>query len=166
MKTYDARLVADDPHWTLIFVRELDHPPEQVWSALTEPGELDQWAPFATEEPLTAPGRTTLTMVDGDERTDLPATVTRVVRPSLLEYSWGDDVLRWELEPSGHGTRLTLRHTLAQSGMAAMVAAGWHLCTDVLSRLLDGNPVGVIRGRDAMDHGWAELRSAYASVIG
>jgi uncharacterized protein YndB with AHSA1/START domain len=36
----------DGDHWTLVFVRELAHPPQRVWSALTDPGELRGWAPF------------------------------------------------------------------------------------------------------------------------
>jgi hypothetical protein len=46
--------------------------------------------------------------------------------------------------------------------MDAMVAAGWHLCLVVLDRMLGGDPVGPIRGRDAMDHGFEDLRDAYA----
>jgi uncharacterized protein YndB with AHSA1/START domain len=163
----DAKLSTDDGRWTLIFIRQLDQPPAAVWTALTEPAEIDQWAPFAATAPLTTPGRTTLTMVDGDERTDLPAVVTLVDPPVVLEYTWGSDTLRWELAPVGGGTRLTLRHTLASPspGMGAMVAAGWHLCLEVLNRLLNGKPVGVIRGRDAMKFGWEELRAAYAERL-
>jgi len=90
------------------------------------------------------------------------ATVLAAVPPRLLEYTWGEDRLRWELEPSGSGTRMTLRHTLAKPDMAAMVAAGWHICFAVLEHLLDGDPVGVIRGQDAMDHGFERLRAGYA----
>lgn len=148
--------------WTLIFVREFRHAPEAVWAALTDPAELDQWSPFAAKSDLGTPGDTVLTMVDGETRMDLPATVHTATRPSLLEYTWGADVLRWELEPTdAGGTRLTLRHTLGTPGMSDKVAAGWHLCTDVLEQLLDGTPVGVIRGQDAMNHGWEELRAAY-----
>jgi Activator of Hsp90 ATPase homolog 1-like protein len=96
----------------------------------------------------------------------MPATVRAAVRPELLEYTWGDDLLRWELEPSGAGTRLTLRHTLAQPGMDAMVAAGWHICLVVLARLLDGDPVGVVRGQDALKYGWERLRDGYARRFG
>ena len=159
--TPDVSVVPAGDRWTLIFIRELRQPPESVWTALTDPAELDQWAPFAAATDLAKPGDTTLTMIDGDERVELPATVLRADPPGLLEYSWGGDLLRWELEPSGAGTRLTLRHTLAETGMEAMVAAGWHLCTDVLQQLLDGTPVGVIRGQDAMNHGWEDLRAAY-----
>lgn len=161
----EVALEAAGERWTLVFIRELRQPPEAVWSALTEPAEIDRWAPFTATTDLSKPGDTTLTMVDGDDRTDIPATVHRADRPVLLEYTWGADVLRWELEPAGAGTRLILRHTLAEPGMTAMVAAGWHLCADVLQRLLDGDPVPVIRGRDAMNHGWAALRDAYAERL-
>jgi uncharacterized protein YndB with AHSA1/START domain len=153
---------AGGERWTLIFVRVLPHPAEKVWAALTDPGRLDRWAPFAAARDLSHPGDTTLTMVDGPDRTDIAATVLRADAPALLEYTWGDDLLRWELAPDDGGTRLTLRHTFAKRDEAPMFAAGWHLCTAVLARLLDGNPVGVIRGRDATAYGWDGLREAYA----
>ncbi|BCJ40432.1 hypothetical protein GCM10010168_32920 [Actinoplanes ianthinogenes] len=161
----DARVAADGDRWTLIFVRDLPQPPEQVWPALVDPERLDRWAPFTASRALTETGPATLTMVDGDDRTALPATVRRVEPPHLLEYTWGEDLLRWELAPVEGGTRLTLRHTLADRDMDAMVAAGWHLCADVLARLLAGEPVTAIRGRDAMRHGWAELRDRYAELF-
>ena len=165
---HGAALVPSDPGWTLVFVRELRHRPDRVWRALTDPAEIDRWAPYAAARPLTSTGETTLTMIDGDERMDLPATVRIAEAPRLLEVTWGDDVLRWELEPSDTGTMLTLRHShpAAEAGMPAMVAAGWHLCAVVLERLLDGRPVGVIRGRAAMAHGWEELREGYAKEFG
>ena len=156
----------DRDSWTLVFVREFRQPPAEVWAALTDPERLDQWAPFAAERDLGTPGDTTLTMVDGAERTATPATVRRVEAPVLLEYTWGDDLLRWELEAAGSGTRLVLRHTLAGRGAAAMVAVGWHICAVVLGRLLDGAPVGVVRGRAARAHGFDELREAYAGLLG
>jgi len=161
----DTSLEAAGDRWTLVFMRELRQPPPAVWTALTDPAQLDQWSPFAAASDLGRPGETTLTMIDGDTREDMPATVLRAEPPALLELSWGDDLLRWELEPAGAGTLLTLRHTLAKPGTEAMVAAGWHLCLAVLQRLLDGDPVGVIRGRDALDHGWADLRDAYAAKL-
>jgi uncharacterized protein YndB with AHSA1/START domain len=159
----DARVVPAGNAWTLIFVRDLPHPPAAVWRALTDPAELDQWAPFSADHDLAAPGAVTLTMVDGDTRTPLATTVLQVKEPELLEYVWGGDLLRWELEATAEGTRLTLRHTLAKRDMDAMVAAGWHLCLVVLDRMLGGDPVGPIRGRDAMDHGFEDLRDAYAA---
>jgi hypothetical protein len=92
--------------------------------------------------------------------------VTRAEPPTLLEYTWGGDVLRWELEPSERGTRLTLQHTLEDPDLAPKVAAGWHICLVVAERLLDGAPTGPIRGQDARNYGWDDLQRRYAEALG
>ncbi|SCL38275.1 Uncharacterized conserved protein YndB, AHSA1/START domain [Micromonospora rhizosphaerae] len=154
-----------DDRWDLVFVRDLRHPPEKVWAALTEPARLAEWAPFLASRDLGTEGDATLSMVDGDQTTDTPATVLRAERPTLLEYTWGGDLLRWELTPSDAGTRLTLKHRVEKRDLAPMMAAGWHLCLDVADHLLEGDPVGPIRGAEAMNFGWAELRDAYAERL-
>jgi uncharacterized protein YndB with AHSA1/START domain len=161
----DATVVADGDTWTLIFIRELRHAPAAVWAALTDPAQLDQWSPFATDRPLSTPGNATLTMIDGANRIELAGAVRLAEEPWLLEYTWGNDILRWELSETPGGTRLILRHTLADPGTDATVAAGWHLCLVVMERLLDGSPVGVIRGQDAKNYGWDELREQYGRLL-
>ncbi|RLP87694.1 SRPBCC family protein [Micromonospora sp. BL4] len=151
---------------TLVFVRDLRHPPAAVWAALTDPARLAEWAPFLADRDLGSPGAAVLTMVDGETAIPASATVRLAEPPHLLEYIWGDDLLRWELSPLDSGTRLTLRHTVADPGVLPMVAAGWHLCLDVADRLLDGDPVGPIRGAEALDFGWSELRDTYADRLG
>ncbi|MGC4856838.1 SRPBCC family protein [Micromonospora sp. DT4] len=150
---------------TLVFVRDLRHPPAAVWAALTDPAQLAQWAPFLVDRDLGSPGAAVLTLVDGGTSVEQTAEVRRAEPPHLLEYTWGDDLLRWELTPSDSGTRLTLRHTVADRGALPMVAAGWHLCLDVADRLLDGDPVGPIRGAEAKDFGWPALRDGYADQL-
>lgn len=161
----DVSHEASDGRWTLVFIRDLRHPPEKVWAALTDPAQLGEWAPYLAGRDLGEPGDVTLTMIDGDTSEPLAATVTRAKRPSLLEYTLGTDLLRWELTPTGDGTRLTLRHTVTGQGWLPKVAAGWHLCLDVAERLLDGHPIGPIRGSDALNHGWDDLREAYATKL-
>jgi uncharacterized protein YndB with AHSA1/START domain len=146
---------------TLVFVRELRHEPTKVWRALTEPDELAKWSPFTVDRSLTETGAATLTMIDGEEHTELPGIVRRAEPPTLLEYTWGDDVLEWRLEPVDGGTRLTLRHTVEGLDMVPKVAAGWHLCVDVLEEVLAGTDPDPIRGHDAMNHGWQELHDRY-----
>ncbi|MFD5318778.1 SRPBCC family protein [Streptomyces sp. NPDC127098] len=152
--------------WTLVFTRDLAHPVEKVWAALSEPDQLAAWAPYTADRDLSAPGEATLTMIDGDSPEGLKATVLRAEPPALLEYSWGEDVLRWELTPTATGTRLTLRHTVADREGLARAAAGWHLCLDVAERLLDGAPIAPIRGMAALDFGWEALRDGYAERLG
>ena len=93
-------------------------------------------------------------------------TVKRAEAPRLLEYSWGGNDLRWELEPLGSGTRLTLWHNIDRR-FISLGAAGWHICFDVLDRLLAGEPIGRIVGADAMKFdGWQRLNAEYAKQFG
>jgi hypothetical protein len=62
-------------------------------------------------------------------------------------------------------TGLTLRHTTDDRDGVPKAAAGWHICLAVAERLLDGQPVGPIRGGDALNHGWQDLHEAYASAL-
>ena len=48
-----------------------------------------------------------------------------------------------------------------------MGAAGWHVCFDVLERLLTGEPIGRIVGTDALKFdGWQRLNAEYAKQFG
>ncbi|GAA0961662.1 SRPBCC family protein [Virgisporangium aurantiacum] len=157
--------IRKEDRWTLVFVRDLRHPRPKVWTALTDPAHLDAWSPFRTDRDLGTTGPATLTMVDGAYEVDTPAVVEKADPPALLEYRWGDDLLRWELAEVDGGTRLTLRHTVQAEDQLPKVAAGWHICLDVADRLLAGNPVPVIRGAEAKKYGWQDLADAYAARL-
>jgi len=48
-----------------------------------------------------------------------------------------------------------------------MGAAGWHICLDVLARLLGGKPMGRMVGLDAMKFGgWQRLNAEYTKQFG
>jgi hypothetical protein len=108
-----AQVRKDGDRWTLILVRELRHSPEQVWQALTDPAQLREWAPFDADGSLSAAGsRVKLTTVGAPSPQVSETTVTRADAHKVLEYNWGGNDIRWELEPSGGGTRLTLWHDI------------------------------------------------------
>jgi uncharacterized protein YndB with AHSA1/START domain len=160
-----AEVRKDANAWTLILVRELGHAPAQVWRALTEPTELREWAPFDADRSLASVGPVTLTTVGTPKPVRSETRVTRAEAPRLLEYRWGDQDVRWELEPLGSGTRLTLWHTIDR-GFISMGAAGWHICLDVLGRLLAGDPLGRIVAGEAMKFDWRRLNGEYARQFG
>ena len=149
--------------WTLILVRELRHSPEKVWLALTDPAHLREWAPFEADGSLGTVGTTVkLTTVAAPTPHVSEATVTRADAAKLLEYN----DIRWELEAFGSGTRLTLWHNIDRR-FISMVAAGWHICFDVLDRLLSGTPIGRIVAGEAMKFdGWQRLNAEYARQFG
>jgi len=92
-------------------------------------------------------------------------TVTSAEAHRVLEYDWGGNNIRWELEALGGGTRLTLWHNIDRR-FISMGAAGWHICFDVLDRFLNGTRVGRIVGGDAMKSGWQRLNAEYSKEFG
>jgi uncharacterized protein YndB with AHSA1/START domain len=161
-----ARVQKDGEKWTLILVRELRHSPEKVWQALTEPAHLREWAPFDADRNLGVAGTTVkLTTVGAPTPQVSETRVKRADAPRVLEYNWGGQDIRWELEAYDGGTRLTLWHNIERP-FITMGAAGWHICFDVLDSLLNGTPIGRIVGREAMKFGWQRLKAEYARQFG
>jgi len=154
-----AQIRKDGEKWTLILVRELRHPPERVWQALTDPQQLREWAPFEADESLGTLGiRVKLTTVGAPTPHVSETTVTRADAPKVLEYNWaGAD--------SGGETRLTLWHNIDRR-FTSMGAAGWHICLDVLDHLLSGTPLGHMAGGEALKFGgWQRLNAEYAGGL-
>jgi uncharacterized protein YndB with AHSA1/START domain len=162
-----AQVRKDGEKWTLVLVRELRHSPEKVWQALTDPAHLREWAPFDADGSLGTAGSTVkLTTVGAPTPLVTETRVTRADAPRMLEYNWGGQDIRWELDAVGGGTRLTLWHNIDR-GFISMGAAGWHICFDVLDRLLGGQPIGRIVGPEAMKFGgWQRLNGEYAKQFG
>lgn len=146
--------------WTFILVRELHHPPEKVWKAITDPAHVREWAPYDADRNLGHAGTVKLTWLGAPGPMDV--AVTRAEAPTLLEI--GD--FRWELEPNAGGTRLTLLANIDRRYVATG-AAGWHICLDVLEHALDGAPIARIAGPEAMKfEGWQRLNAEYGKQFG
>jgi uncharacterized protein YndB with AHSA1/START domain len=152
---------SDGDKWTLILVRQLRHAPEKVWRALTDPGQVREWAPFVVDGDLGTPGTTVnLTWVGNPQA--VATTVTRADAPHVLEY--GD--IRWELEGLAGGTRLTLWHKIDRR-FIAWGAAGWHISFEVLNRTLAGEPTRRMAGAEMMKSTeWQQLVGEYARQFG
>ena len=65
-------------NWELVVVRELRHPPEKVWLAITDPEHLREWAPFDADKSLATAGvNVKLTTVNAPQT---HITETRIMR--------------------------------------------------------------------------------------
>lgn len=160
-----AEIRKDGDTWTLVVIRELRHAPTTVWQALTDPAQLKEWAPYDASRNLGSSGPATLTTIGAPTAHVTEGSVSRAEAPTLLEFEWGGNNMRWELEPLGNGTRLTLWHNIGWK-FIAMGAAGWHICFDVLDRMLDGEPIGRIVGGEAMKFEWPRLNAEYSKQFG
>jgi len=124
--------------------RELRHPVEKVWRAITEPGQLAGWFPAAVELDLRLDGPITFTFEE-DPGAPVDEQSRGVIRayepPRLIEYTWGDEVLRWELMPSADGCTLHLTATHDDRPGSASFTSGWIMCFDAMERVLGGSTV-------------------------
>ena len=86
--------------------RHLPDPPAVVWAAITNRDELRSWFPCDVE---VAGGRwevgAAIVFRFSPDVTDLTLSgeVLAVDQPHLLSFTWGEEVLRFELSPHGIG---------------------------------------------------------------
>ncbi|OLT33109.1 toxin [Actinomadura sp. CNU-125] len=154
-------LTTGDGRPAVRFVREYDHPIERVWRAVTDADELAHWFPSRVDIELRAGGTIRFS---GDP--NLPESTGRVLAvevPRHLVFTWGDDELRFDLEPVGaERTRFTFTHVLAATDTAARNAAGWEVCLAFLDARIRGETLqGPHAGASAP---WEEHYNAYIAA--
>jgi len=148
----DATLETTGTRPAVRLERTLRQPPAVVWRALIDCEELAAWFPcdILTEEWKV--GAALRFVFRGGEWHDLEGTVLEYDEPRVLAYTWGDDVLRFELEAAREGTRLVLINEV-DSPAAARNAAGWESCLDRLE------------GRTPPPDGWQERFERYVAAF-
>jgi uncharacterized protein YndB with AHSA1/START domain len=124
----------------VVFERRFDAPRERVWQALTDPEELGGWLAPA-EIDLRVGGSLVLKFDEGDEY----GTITELREPEVIAYTWNEEkttsLVRFQLEPDGRGTRLTLRHTFEGEVDLSSYGGGWHHHLELLVGQMTGRPM-------------------------
>jgi uncharacterized protein YndB with AHSA1/START domain len=156
----DGTLEQTGEGWQLRFTRQLNHPTEKVWRAISEPEHLTAWFPFDIEGSRQT-GASLRFAFRHDEGPSLEGTMALYEPPSTLELSWAGETLRFELQPYGHGTRFTLLNIFDELGKASRDAAGWHVCLDALAYHLDEQPPP----RTSSER-WSEVHPIYVKRFG
>lgn len=160
----------DDGRLALRFERHLAHPPEKVWRALTETDELARWFAAVVDRDISAGATVRFTMTDeAKRRMGVPAaegslgsgTVRTADPPTLLEYTWGEEMLRWELTPDAEGgCHLVFTDTFpgpgTDGGDLAVTCGSWDAAFEVLEAVLDDR----VPERSAWDR-FEDLADAY-----
>ena len=150
----EGRLVTIDGRTALRFERRFSHPIDRVWRAITAPEEMRRWFPSEVigERSPGAPLRFDdeshrQEAIEAGEptRAEGPEFTGRVIAfdpPNVFSFTWGAELLRYELTPDGEGTRLVFTQVLSHPSVAARNGAGWHVCLAELDSLLDGASSG------------------------
>jgi len=156
----DGTLLTDGTRPAVRLERHLADPPSIVWLAITDREQLRSWFPC---DVVVEGGRweigAAITFLFPPEVIDmtLAGEVLTVDEPNALAFSWGEEILRFELSAEDGGTRLILIDELP-AGIAARNAAGWDVCLDRLA--------GLEPGPDAWGPRFATYAAAFESALG
>ena len=103
---------------------EFPVPPDEVWAALTDPDQLEEWFANDVELDPRPGGSGTFRWDDGDER---HAVVREVEPEERLVLDWDDrGQVEFTLEEVPDGTRLTVRETAPEWSTALeLTALAW-----------------------------------------
>ena len=161
----------------LRYERDLAHPAEKVWRAITESEHLRHWFPadivgervagaelrfvFWPEALDHAGEEIEATGVSLDDP-QLPGRMVTWEPPRLLELTWDTEHLRFELEPIGAGTALRVTVRASEPGPRGYesTAAGYHTCLDALADHLAGTSPSIFD-----DPRTASLEQEYAAGL-
>jgi uncharacterized protein YndB with AHSA1/START domain len=157
----------DEGRVVLRFERQLSHPPEKVWRAVTEPSELAHWFPAKIEAIELRPGAP---MRFAELDPDIEPTTGEVLDadpPKVFAFRWDQDLMRFEITPDSGGCRLVFTHALSGGDLwgdekfAAQHSSGWDSCLEMLTAWLAGEPADA----DSMDD-WFTRNEEYVEAFG
>lgn len=139
-----GQIVVEGDATRLRFARDLGHPPERVWRAITESDQLRHWMPCDLVGPREEGAELVVPFWDDvAERHAIaePVLHGRIITwdpPRRFVWEWEDELIAFDLEPQGEGTRLLLEVRLSPKGPGAdKVGAGYHVCLDQLVALVE-----------------------------
>lgn len=119
------------------FVRELNHPVDVVWKALTDPRQLAKW--FTDVEMDFVPGGKMTIHFRDEVKTASPGQVVRIEPNRLFEYTWEGERAEWKLTSLGKAQcRLEFTYSKMAQQWATHAPAGWHLLLDQLEDVMGG----------------------------
>ena len=144
---YDGVLERTAEGGVIRFERLLPYDLRQVWDAITTADRLAEWwMPMAADVTVDLrEGGEMVFEVGGDEPFTMRLTITRVEPPMLLEHTHPDEgsFIRWELERSGDGCLLRLRHFVrdVDGAVERCYVVGLHTSLSRLGPAIEGTPV-------------------------
>ncbi|WP_344805285.1 SRPBCC domain-containing protein [Microlunatus ginsengisoli] len=162
-----GRVIRDGGRTGLRFVRHYPHPIARVWRAITDSTQLRAWLPcdIVGERAQGAEIACEFWPAHVAKYSIPDPVLTGEIQvwepPRIFQWTWGGDILRFELEPDAVSrTTLTFTTWLIETGAegAANTAAGYHVCLTALDALLAGKPISITDSDDLV----TQLEATYA----
>jgi len=138
-------MINPDSTVSLVIEREMPHPPEKIWRALTQGALIEEWLMKNDFQPVVGNAfhfrSTPVPNWDGV----IDCEVLVVEPNSRLSYSWGTmgmkSVVAWTLTPTEAGTHVRMEHSGFRSEQDASYRGanyGWQKFIGNLERVVGG----------------------------
>jgi uncharacterized protein YndB with AHSA1/START domain len=133
------------PTRTVVIEREMAHPPEKIWRALTEGHLIKEWLMTNDFQPVVG-HRFTFRATPVPGWSGVIECEVEVVEPhSRLAYSWGtmgmESAVTWTLTPTAGGTHVRMEHSGFRPDQDANYKGaryGWNKFIGNLERVVGG----------------------------
>ncbi|HTH47209.1 MAG TPA: SRPBCC family protein [Candidatus Limnocylindria bacterium] len=146
-----GQIIPDGQRATIVFKRLLAHSPENIWEAITNPGDLKQWLMCSSATIEGRPGGR-VEMVAGPAQFHVTGKILIWDPPRVYEHEWNvgsrpempegeNAIFRYELTPQEGATLLTVTYQRLTLNTARGFAPGGHVLLDRLEAQLDGMPL-------------------------
>ncbi len=121
-----------------IYERPLKHSVTEVWGGLTQNDKLKIWMSNLEVAELKHGGTVKFNYNDGSG-TSIDMKITDYEENSILEFEWGKNRVRFELTPASDGCIMVMKEFITVfNEHTSKDLAGWHVCLDLLTNLLNG----------------------------
>jgi uncharacterized protein YndB with AHSA1/START domain len=135
------------PTRTLVIEREMPHPPEKIWRALTQGALIEEWLMKNDFQPVVGHRFSFRSTPVPNWNGVIDSEVLMIEPNSKLCYSWGTmgmvSVVTWTLTPTKAGTHLRME----QTGFRSEEDASYKGATYGWTKFI-GNMEGVVGGLD------------------
>lgn len=123
------------------FDRRYAMPVDALWAAISDPKQVAVWMEYPTRLEPVVGGRV---FIDFAPEDPLEGIVCAAEPSRLLAYTWGESLIKWELDAhdgSGEqGSRLVFTHFGVRPEFLTGLCAGWQCFLDNLAAHLAGEP--------------------------
>jgi uncharacterized protein YndB with AHSA1/START domain len=100
---------------SVVVEREILHPPEKIWRALTQPHLIEEWLMKNDFKPIAGHRFNLRKDPQPDVTIVVDCQVTAIEPNKTLSYTWAamglESVVTWTLTPTGTGTHLRMEQT-------------------------------------------------------
>jgi len=128
----EATLMKTGARPVLRFERHLHRPVDEVWQAATDPEEMRSWFPTRIVMDEWKVGAGITHHFDEHAIEPLAGTVLEWDPPRRVSFTWGDDIISFELTGADDGGTIFVLTEELSASHAARNAAGWESCLDRL----------------------------------